>query len=139
MTRKIKVRKELYELYIQKYKGDWGTMIRDWRRWMNCDLNNSDDEKLKEELFDEISWSPMVPSDIIPLLITGEIEIVEKQEPRKWRVYYEQEPEFLTFRYTFWNGRSINQTNEIDEIPFLTTEETTKAPLFMKSLAKKEK
>lgn len=140
---KIELSKELFEHYNKHYKGKWGALIRTWRHWLDNNLNLGNSKERKDnDLLDSINISIGIgngTSDVIPLLITGEIEVVGKQEPRKWRVYYEQEPEFLTFRYIFWNGRSIDQTDEIDEIPFLTTEETIKAPLFMKSLVKKEK
>ena len=141
--KKIEVSKELLEHYNERYKGHWGDLIRAWRYWLNNDLDlNEERQRLDNDLIDTINiniGSGLPASDIIPMLITGEIEVVGKQESRKWTVYYEQEPSFLTFRYIFWNGKRIDQTDEIDEIPFLTSEEAQKAPTFMKSLVKRGK
>lgn len=141
--KKIEVSKELLEHYNKRYKGHWGDLIRAWRYWLNNDLDlDKEGQRLDNDLVDAINiniGNGLPASDIIPMLITGEIEVVGKQEPRKWTVYYEQEPSFLTFRYIFWNGKRIDQTDEIDEIPFLTSEEAQKAPTFMKSLVKRGK
>lgn len=143
MSEKIEVSKELLEHYNKNHKGQWGNLIRAWRRWLNDNLDlNKECQRLDNDLIDTINinnGNGLPASDIIPLLVTGEVEIVEKQDPRKWTVYYEQEPTFLTFRYIFWNGKRIDQTDEIDEIPFLTAEEAQKAPNFMKSLVKRGK
>ena len=141
--KKIELNKELFEHYNKHYKGKWGALIRTWRHWLDNNLNLGDLKEQKDnDLLNDINVSTGIgngTSDVIPMLITGEIEVVGKQEPRKWTVYYEQEPSFLTFRYIFWNGKRIDQTDEIDEIPFLTAEEAQKAPNFMKLLVKRGK
>lgn len=140
---KIELNKELFEFYEEEYKGKWGKLIRAWRHWVNDEFNTKNShDKLRTELFDTINSSVgcgLTASDIIPLLVTGEVILAKKKEPREWKVYYEQEPGFLTFRYTFWNGKRVDQTDEINEIPLLTAEEVQKAPNFMKSLVKKGK
>lgn len=142
MVEKIEVSEELLEHYNEHYKGHWGDLIRTWRYWLNNDLNlGSEKGSLDNDLFDMINLGILngaPASDIIPMLIVGDVEIVKKKEPREWKVYYEQEPSFLTFRYIFWNGKRIDQTDEINEIPLLTMEELEQAPEFMQSLAKRE-
>lgn len=139
---KIELNKELFEFYEGEYKGNWGKMIRDWRHWMDWNLNNSDDEKLKEEFFDEIDLNlgTLVTSDIIPMLITREAEIVKKQEPKKWTVYFDQHhADGNTSRYFYWDGEHIKQTDDLSEVPFLTGKQAQKAPNFMKTLVKRGK
>lgn len=141
--KKNELNKELFEHYNKHYKGKWGALIRTWRNWLDNNLNLGDSKEQKDnDLLNYINVSTGIGdeiSDIIPMLIAGEIEVVGKQESRKWTVYYEQEPSFLIFRYIFWNGKRIDLTDEIDEIPFLTAEEAQKAPSFMKSLVKRGK
>lgn len=142
MTQKIELSQKLFEFYNEEYRGYWGRLLRAWRYWLNNDLNLAKEkDKLTNELINTLNVNFLngVPaSDIIPMLITGDVKIVRADELREWRVYYEQEPSFLTFRYCFWNGKEVDQTDDINDIPLLTTEELEQAPEFMQSLAKRE-
>lgn len=144
MSEKIEVSKELLEHYNKNHKGQWGNLIRAWRYWLNNDLDlNKERQRLDNDLVDTINiniGNGLPASDIIPMLITGEIEIVEKQEPKKWTVYFDQcYADSDIFRYLYWDGEHINQTDHLDKVPFLTGEQAQKAPSFMKSLVKRGK
>lgn len=144
MTEKIEVSKELLKHYNKHYKGFWGDLIRTWRYWLNNDLDlKSEKGKLDNDLIDMINigiLSGAPASDIIPMIIAGDVEIVEKQEPKEWTVYYDQRyADGDTFRYFYWDGEHLNQTDNLEHVPFLTFEQARKAPNFMKSLVKKGK
>lgn len=144
MSEKIEVSKELLEYYNENHKGQWGNLIRAWRYWLNNDLDlNKERQRLDNDLIDTINiniGNGLPASDIIPMLITGEIEIVEKQEPKKWTVYFDQRyADSDIFRYFYWDGEHINQTDNLDKVPFLTGEQAQKAPSFMQSLVKRGK
>lgn len=144
MAEKIEVSEELLEHYNEYYKGKWGDLIRTWRSWLNNDLSLAHKkEGLDEKLMDTINinlGSGLPASDIIPMIITGEVEVVEKQEPKEWTVYFDQRyQDSDTFRYFYWDGEHINQSDNLEHVPLLTGEQARKAPSFMKTLVKKGK
>lgn len=141
---KIKLSKELFEHYNKHYKGKWGALIRAWRYWVVDELNlEKETERLDNDLFEVMNLNILngaTASDIIPMIITGEIEIVEKQEPKKWTVYFDQHhTDGDTLRYFYWDGEHIKQTDDLSEVPFLTGKQAQKAPNFMKTLVKRGK